>query len=84
MSPKILKVTTTDNYELIITYEGNQERIFDVKPLLEKGLFKELKDIRNFKNVKIAFDTVEWLNGIDIDPDDLYRDSIANDNKNIA
>jgi len=84
MSPKIENIRTTDNYELIITYEENQVRLFDVKPLLEKGLFKELKDIELFKQIKIVFDTVEWSNGIDIDPDDLFFDSIEIKNKNIA
>jgi len=82
MSPKIVKVTTTENYELIITYERNLTKIFDVKPLLEKGLFRELKDKSLFTNFKIVFDTIEWSNGIDIDPDDLFRDSIEINNKN--
>lgn len=84
MSPKIIKVSTTENFEIIITYEGNLVRIFDVKPLLQKGIFSELKDIEQFKKIKISFDTVEWSNGMDIDPDDLYQYSVEMKDKNIA
>ena len=47
-----------------------------MKPFLEKGTFKELRDETLFKTVKVSFDTIEWSNGIDIYPETLYKDSV--------
>ena len=30
-----------------------------------------------FKKVRVAYDTVEWENGLDLDPEYLYRESRA-------
>ena len=65
-------VKTIDDYKLILTFEDDSVRIFDMKPLLGKGVFKELKDEKLFKTVKVSFDSIEWANGIDVDPETLY------------
>ena len=67
-------VKTIDDYKLILTFEDESVRIFDMKPLLGKGVFKELKDEKLFKTVKVSFDSIEWANGIDVDPETLYED----------
>ncbi len=46
-----------------------------MKPFLKIGLYKQLTDINVFKTAKISFDTIEWENGIDIDPEFLYTKS---------
>ena len=66
-------VKTIDDYKLILTFEDDSVRIFDMKPLLGKGVFKELKDEKLFKTVKVSFDSIEWANGIDVDPETLYK-----------
>ena len=66
-------VKTIDDYKLILTFEDESVRIFDMKPLLGKGVFKELKDEKLFKTVKVSFDSIEWANGIDVDPETLYE-----------
>lgn len=69
-------VKTIDDYKLILTFEDDSVRIFDMKPLSRKGVFKELKDEKLFKTVKVSFDSIEWANGIDVDPETLYEDGI--------
>ncbi|WP_347028360.1 DUF2442 domain-containing protein [Intestinibacter bartlettii] len=69
-------VKTIDDYKLILTFEHDSVRIFDMKPLLRKGVFKELKDEKLFKTVKVSFDSIEWANGIDVDPETLYEDGV--------
>ena len=69
-------VKTIDDYKLILTFEYGSVRIFDMKPLLRKGVFKELKDEKLFKTVKVSFDSIEWANGIDVDPETLYEDGV--------
>lgn len=68
-------VKAMDNYKLILTFENNEKRLFDMTPYLELGVFKTLKDENLFKTVKVSFDTIEWANGADIDPETLYEDS---------
>ncbi len=62
---------------LRLKFENGEEKIFDMKPYLETGIFKALKDEAIFKTVKISFDTIEWANKADIDPETLYYESIA-------
>ena len=68
-------VKVMDNYKLILTFENNETRLFDMTPYLELGVFKTLKDENLFRTVKVSFDTIEWSNGADIDPETLYEDS---------
>ncbi|MGJ0909195.1 DUF2442 domain-containing protein [Clostridium botulinum] len=65
-----------DGYKLLLTFENGEVRLFDVNPYLNKGIFKELKDTSMFKSVKVNFDTIEWENEADIDPETLYEDSV--------
>jgi hypothetical protein len=71
----IKNVQPTPNYELILTFENGETRLFDMNPYLGTGIFKELKDISLFYSVKVSFDTIEWENEADLDPEILYNDS---------
>ncbi len=71
----IKQVSATDDYQLDLVFDNNECRRFDVKPLLTKGRFAELKEIKIFKTVRISFDTIEWNNGLDLDPEYLYEKS---------
>ncbi|MFZ1632056.1 MAG: DUF2442 domain-containing protein, partial [Anaerolineae bacterium] len=52
-------------------------RLFDMTPYLDVGRFAELKNIEAFKQVSVSFDTVEWENGLDLDPEFLYTRSVG-------
>jgi len=71
----VKKVKSLTNYKLELTFENKEKRIFDVKPYLNTGLFKTLKDEDYFKMVKVSYDTIEWPNGVDLDPEVLYEKS---------
>ena len=73
----VTEVTPLENYKLSLKFKNGEEKVFDMKPYLETGIFKELKDETLFKTVKVSFDTVEWANEADIDPETLYKDSVA-------
>jgi hypothetical protein len=60
-----------------LTFENGENKIFDVKPYLNLGIFKELKNLEMFNTVRVSFDTIEWQNQADIDPETLYEDSVA-------
>ena len=68
-------VKPLENYYLLLKFENNEEKVFDVKPYLEIGKFQELKDENLFKTVKVCFDSIEWANQLDLDPELLYKKS---------
>ena len=71
----VKKVKPLSNYNLELTFENKEIRIFDIKPYLNTGLFKKLKDEKYFNMVKVSYDTIEWPNGVDLDPEILYEKS---------
>ena len=72
LRPKPIEVAHLDNYKLSLVFDNGEHKIFDVKPLINGEWFGELQDISIFKTVIIAGNTVEWINGQNICPDDLY------------
>lgn len=72
----VKEVKALNDYQLVLTFENGEERIFDMKPYLDKGIYKELKDESKFKTVRISFDSIEWCNKADIDPEFLYEKSV--------
>jgi len=75
MIPEIIKVIPKENYFLLLLYENGEVREFDVKPYLEFGIFRELRDKHLFFTVKTSFDSVIWENQADLDPEMLYQRS---------
>lgn len=73
MVPKAINVEVIENYELKIIFDNGEVKIFDVKPYFGHVLFDELKDEKQFQTVKIAGLSIEWDNGADICPDELYN-----------
>jgi len=72
----ITKVRPLKNHKLLLTFENKEKRIFDVTPYLNIGIFSELSDLTIFNTVRISFDSIEWANNADLDPELLYRNSI--------
>ena len=71
--PSVKKVKPTDDYKLILTFSNGEIRLFDMKPYLKKGIFIELNNFSMFNTAHVSFDTVQWDNGADFDPEVLYK-----------
>ena len=72
---KVIAVRANDDFSLELRFNDNSLRKFDARPYLDVGVFTELKDIGYFKQVRIAFGTVQWPHEQDISPDTLYIES---------
>ncbi len=70
----VKEVKPVPDYQLDLTFENGEKRLFDMKPYLETGIFRELRDIELFNTVRVSFDTIEWANEADMDPEFLYRE----------
>jgi hypothetical protein len=73
---EVKSVKPLDDYKLALTFVNNEQRCFDVKPLLETGVFRSLKDPDMFNTVRVCFDSIAWKNNIDIAPETLYHESV--------
>ena len=76
--PSVKKVEALQNYIVKLIFDNNEIRFFDLKKYFHIGKFNELSNPNLFKQVKISFDSIEWPNGIDIDPEVLYLKGTKN------
>lgn len=72
MSPKVIEVNVLKDYKLLLKFDTNEQKIFDVRPYLEYEVFKPISEFDQFKNVYIDFGTVCWKCGADLSRDTLY------------
>ena len=57
-------------------FTNGENGIYDCLPILDFGVFKELKDLSYFNQAQVLDGTVVWPHDQDICPDTLYLDSI--------
>ena len=76
-TPDILGIKALDNYLIYLKFKTNEEKIYDMKKLInENKFYNKLKDKNYFRNIKIRGDSIEWENGEDIAPENLYFNSV--------
>ena len=75
MNPRVKNVKANPDYTLEIEFTNKEVKVFDAKPYLDIGIFKELKDYNRFRNVKPFLGSIQWQGGQDLCPDTLYLES---------
>jgi hypothetical protein len=75
MNPRVKQVTPLKDYKLELVFTNDERGIFDCKPILDFGIFNELKELSYFKLVRIEDGTIVWPHEQDICPDTLYKES---------
>ena len=76
LGPRVTAVVPNDDYTLTLTFTNGEVRRYDMKPWLDRGVFRELQNIGYFRCARVAFGTVEWPNEQDLCPDMLYLNSV--------
>lgn len=80
--PEIVQVLPCEDHTVFVYFSDGKIVQYDVKPLLDKGVFRALQDMDFFmRRCKIMNDTLAWdVSGkddptdcIDIDPETLYE-----------
>ena len=74
MNPRVKDVKPNADYTLTLVFDNGEQKVFDVKPYLEIGVFQELKDLKLFYSVRPFLGSIEWSHGQDLCPDMLYLD----------
>ena len=67
----VKQVRPLEDYTLYVELEDGREGVFDLKPYLNQGVFRELLDKTYFAQVDIVFGAVTWPNEQDIAPETL-------------
>ena len=78
LQPRLSTVEPLSGFKLRLTYENQEVKVFDVTPYISGSWYSELKDESYFRSVKVLPGGVgiEWLNGQDIAPHELYEMSV--------
>lgn len=75
LRPTATAVTPLDNYFLRVVFDNGETKDFDVKPYIRGQWYSALADPAYFHRVRANGYTVEWADGQDICPDELYYNS---------
>jgi hypothetical protein len=67
----VKKVRPLDNYEIYVELADGRTGVFDLKPYLNHGVFRELQDKSYFRQVDVVFGAVTWPHQQDIAPETL-------------
>ena len=83
LCPKIINVEPLGDYKLLLSYETGEIKVFNVLPYISGVWYEELYNINYFKSVHLISNGygIEWENGQDIAPHELYDMGIAIENK---
>ena len=72
MRPTAVLVEPVENYQLMLEFDNGEKKKFDVKPYIQGSFYGQLSDPAYFKSVRTNGYSVEWENGQDLCPDELY------------
>ncbi len=67
----VKRVRPLDDYQLFVELKDGREGVFDLKPYLDHGVFKELRDKSYFAQVDVVLGAVTWPHEQDIAPETL-------------
>jgi len=68
----VIRVLPRNDYVLEVWFNTGEHRLFNARPYIEKGIFKQLQDITLFKQAFVSLDTVCWPGDLDIAPETIY------------
>lgn len=77
MNPRVKSVKPNSDHTITLIFDNEEKRLFDMKPYLDKSVFRELQDLKVFNSVKPFLGSIKWKNGQDLCPDTLYLGSKA-------
>lgn len=67
-------VRPLSDYRIYVEVADGRQGIFDLKPYLNHGVFRELQDVHYFNQVAVVFGAVTWPHEQDIAPETLMAE----------
>jgi hypothetical protein len=80
----VLNAEYLGDYKLRLFFNDGAVKIVNLENELHGEVFEPLKDKENFKRFFISFNTIEWENGVDFDPEFLYNIGTQTSGQEIA
>lgn len=75
----VIAVEALEGNRIHLEFENGRRGIFDMSPLLSRGVFRELQRPEVFASVHVAGGTAAWPGGIDVAPERLYEGLIIDE-----
>jgi hypothetical protein len=81
----VIQVKPTQDFKVYVYFDDGKIKLFDMTPLLGKGVFKQISDLDAFmEKCTVLNQTLAWdvggnfdeYNCIDIDPETIYSTGI--------
>ena len=72
----VKSVKPLSGYRIYVEIKDGRKGIFDMKPYLERGIFRELKNVNYFNQVGILLGAVTWPDEQDIAPETLVAEML--------
>lgn len=77
INPHVTSVRALDDYQLEVTFDNGEQKTFDVKPYLSRGVFVRLRDREVFEAVRVVAGSIEWPGELDLSYDTLYLGGVT-------
>jgi len=74
--PTLKSATPQDDYHLLLIFGENEKRLYNFKPNLTHKFYRQLAEIKLFKNLTVNDGEIEWVTGQDFCPHTLYEESV--------
>lgn len=71
MIPDVTHFEILTDYRIRVTLSNGKSGIFDVRPYLDRGIFRELRDYSYFRRARIEFGTLTWPHEQDFSPETI-------------
>jgi hypothetical protein len=76
ITPRIKEVKALTNRKIYIVFEDGIKKIYDMNDIIQSNPFyNKLKNDEYFNKVKPRGTSVEWPDGEDVCPENLYNES---------
>ncbi len=72
--PNVVDVKPLEDYKLHLTFDNDEQRIFNMKPY-RFGVFARLEKPEYFKRVRVRWGAITWPHNQDLSAGMLYKNS---------
>ncbi len=72
LRPTAISVIALDDFLILIEFDSGERKIMDVKPYIKGEWYGKLAESSYFRTVRTNGYTVEWKDGQNLCPDELY------------
>lgn len=71
---KVKEVKYLKDYSILVSFEDGTSGIIQLNDLVEKGIFRKLKDLTSFSKVYTKGYSIAWSDQLEIDAASIYSE----------